>query len=99
MPATIADVQPVTAEIVLQERVTTNEFIISEIHESIRNRFVRVDVELGPFTSDTRPNGQTEVRGSGRRGIVAWDNEDYDAVRDTWTNVDLMAVVKAKLEA
>lgn len=97
MPATIADVQPVSKEIVLQERVTTSEFIITEIHESIKNRFVRVEIELGPFTTDTRPNGETEIRGSGRRGIIAWDNSAYDAVRDTWTNGDLMTVVAAKL--
>lgn len=99
MPATIADVQPVSAEIVLQERVTTTEFTIVEIQENVRNRFVRVDVELGPFTTETRPNGQTETRGSSRRGVVAWENEEYDAIRDTWSNVELMAVVTAKLSA
>lgn len=98
MPA-INQVQPVSGEIVLQERVVTNEFVITEIHESIRNRFVRVDVELGPFTTETRPNGETETRGSGRRGLVVWDNDAYDAVRDTWANADLMAAVKTKLEA
>lgn len=99
MPAAINTAQGVAKEIVLQERVVTNEFRITEIHESIQNRFVRVDVELGPFTEETRPGGQVEVRGSGRRGVVAWDNEAYDAVRDTWTNADLIAAVKAKLEA
>jgi hypothetical protein len=97
MPATITEVQPVSKEIVLQERVTTNEFVVTEIHENIRNRFVRVEVELGPFTTETRPNGETETRGSGRRGVIVWDNAAYDAVRDTWTNSDLMTLVAAKL--
>jgi hypothetical protein len=98
MPANITDVQSVSTELVLQERVTTNEFTIVEIQESIRNRVVRVDVELGPFVTTTRPTGQTETRGSGRKTVVAWENEEYDTVRDTWTNVDLMAVITAKLE-
>lgn len=98
MPA-INEVQPVAVEIVLQERVTTNEFIISEIHENIRNRFVRVEVELGPFTTETRPNGQTETRGTSRRGILVWEGEAYDSIRDTWANADLMAAVKAIIES
>jgi hypothetical protein len=98
MPA-INTVQGISTEIVLQERLTTTEFKITEIHESIQNRFVRVDVELGPFATTTRPNGETETRGSSRRGLIAWDNEDYDAIRDTWANADLLAVVKTKLEA
>lgn len=97
MPAAITDVQAVSKEIVLQERVTTSEFMITEIHENIRNRFVRVEVELGPFTTSTRPNGEEETRGSGRRGLIVWDNADYDAIRDTWTNGDLMQVVAQKL--
>lgn len=98
MPA-ITATQSVTTEIVLQERVTTSEFIITEIHENIRNRFVRAEVELGPFTTETRPNGNTEVRGSGRRGINVWDGDAYDAIRDTWANSDLIAAVTAKLNA
>lgn len=96
MPA-ISDVQGTTAEIVLQERLTTSEFKVVEIHENIRERFVRAEVELGPFTTEERPNGQTTTRGTGRRGINVWSNEEYDAIRDTWANADLIAVVKAKL--
>lgn len=98
MPA-INEVQPVSTEIVLQERVTTNQFTITEIHENIRNRFVRAEVELGPFTTETRPNGETETRGTTRRGVLVWEGVEYDAIRDTWANADLMAAVKAKLEA
>lgn len=98
MPA-INEVQAITGEVVLQERVTTNQFQIMEIHESIRNRIVRVEVELGPFTTETRPNGETETRGTTRRGVVVWEGDAYDAIRDTWANADLMAAVKAKIEA
>lgn len=98
MPA-INDVQGITKEIILQERVVTTDFVITDIHESIQNRFVRVEVELGPFTQDTRPNGVVMQRGAGRRNVVVWDNDEYDAIRDTWANSDLVAAVKAKLEA
>lgn len=98
MPA-INDLQGISTEIVLQERVTTTEFKIVEIHENIRERNVRVEVELGPFVSDTRPNGETVLRGSSRRGVNVWSNAEYDAIRDTWSNTELLAAVKAKLEA
>ena len=94
---TIADSQTASNEIVLTERVATSDYKIIEIHESIQNRFVRVEVELGPFTTETRPNGETVTRGSGRRGVTVWDNEAYDAVRDTWRNEDLLAQVATKL--
>jgi hypothetical protein len=93
----IIENQTVQNEIVLSERVTTTEFRIIEIQESIQNRFVRVEVELGPFVTTERPNGESETQGSGRRGINVWSNEEYDAIRDTWTNQDLMAVVSAKM--
>lgn len=101
MPALlkINDVQGVSAEIVLQERVVTAEFMVVEIRENIRERIVRAEVELGPFTTETRPNGQEVTRGTGRRGVVVWENQAYDAIRDTWTNSDLLSAIKAKLEA
>lgn len=86
-------------EVVLVERKTTTEFRITDVHESITNKFVRAEVELGPFISETLPNGQTEIKGQGgRRVITVWDNDTYDAVRDTWTNADLLAAVKVNLE-
>lgn len=91
---TIVENQTVQNEIVLSERVVTTEFRILEIQESVQNRYVRVEVELGPFVTETRPNGDTETRGSGRRGVVAWENEAYDAIRDTWRNEDLLVRVK-----
>lgn len=97
--STIIEVQPVATEIILQERIVSNEFRIVEIVESIRDRHVRVEVELGPFITHSFPNGQTIYRGSSQRGINVWNNEEYDAIRDTWTNADLMAAVKLKLES
>lgn len=93
----INNTQGISTEIVLQERVTTTEFRILEIHESIQDRVVRVDVELGPFETVQRPDGGINTRGRGRRGITVWHNEEYDAIRDTWTNADLINVVKSKL--
>lgn len=94
---TIADNQSIETEIVLSERVVTTEFRIMEIHESVRNRHVRVEVELGPFVTEERPNGETTVRGSGRRGVDVWSGEEYDSIRDSWSNVDLLAAVTAKM--
>ena len=94
---TIVENQTVQSEIVLSERVTTTEFRVVEIHESIQNRFVRAEVELGPFVTEERPNGESETRGSGRRGINVWSGDAYDAVRDTWTNAELLAAVTAAL--
>jgi hypothetical protein len=96
MPA-ITDTQSLLSEIVLTERRVTTEFRILEVHESIQNRFVRAEVELGPFETVERPNGQTETRGSSRHGVNVWDGDAYDTIRDTWTNTDLMAEVKSKL--
>lgn len=98
MPA-INDVQGISSEIVLQERLTTTEFKVVEIHENIRDRMVRAEIELGPFITEERPNGTTLTRGSSRRGVEAWSGDAYDAIRETWTNSDLLAAVKAKLEA
>lgn len=99
MPATIADIGTVNTEIVLSERRVTNEFLILEIHEHIRQRFVNVEIELGPFTTETYPDGSTETRGTSRRGIVVWENTSYDAVRDTWSNVDLLARITTILNS
>lgn len=95
----IVDPQTVATEIVLSERVVTNEFVITEIFESIVNRFVRAEIDLGPFVTETRPDGSTHTRGSSRRGVTVWENEAYDAVRDTWRNEDLIARVKEVFES
>lgn len=97
--AAIADIQGVSKEIVLQERVTTTDYKIREIQESIENRYVHVELELGPFVQEERPGGQFVIRGTSRRRITAWENAEYDAIRDTWTNADLIAVIKTKMES
>lgn len=97
MADTIVDVGTITTEIVLSERRVTNEFAITQIMENVRDKMVRVEVELGPFTEETRPNGEVDRRGSGSRGVVVWQNEEYDAIRDTWANADLIAAIKSKL--
>jgi len=91
--------QTFEGEIVLTERRATNEFIITDIHESITNKFVRVEIELGPFVTDTRPNGEATVRGSSRRGINVWNGTSYDEVAATWDNASLLAEVTAILAA
>ena len=94
----ILGTQSLTNEVVLSERQVTNEFRIREIQEEIENRKVHVRVELGPFITEERgPNGETETRGSSTRGITVWENEAYDAIRDTWANSDLIAKVTSIL--
>lgn len=97
--AAITDVQGVTKEIVLQERVTTTDYKIREIHESVENRYVHVEVELGPFVQEERPSGQIVIRGTSRRRLNIWENDVYDAIRDTWTNADLIAAIKIIMES
>lgn len=96
MPA-INDTLTINGEIVITERRATSEFRILEVHESIQNRSVRVELELGPFTQETMPNGEVRTFGSSRRGMSIWENDAYDAIRDTWANTDLMAVITANL--
>jgi hypothetical protein len=99
MPASITSVQAIATELVLQERLTTTEFVVVEIHENIANRTVSAEVELGPFTEETGPLGTVNRRGSSRRGIQVWSGDAYDAVRETWTNADLLTAVAAALAA
>lgn len=93
----ILDTQSLTTEVVLSERKVTTEFQICEIQEEIQNRRVHVRIELGPFTTETRPNGETETRGSSTRGVNVWENDEYDNIRDTWTNASLIAKVTSIL--
>lgn len=97
MAASINQVGTAATEIVLTERKVTTEWRVRQITENIENRFVRVEVELGPFVEEDGPGGQKRTRGSGGRSLVIWDNDAYDAVRDTWTNADLLAIIPTKL--
>lgn len=92
--STINTVQPIQTEIVLQERVTTTEFRVNEIQESVLRRHVNAMIDLGPFTTD--PNSGEQIPTS-RRSIVVWEGTEYDVIRDTWNNADLLAAIQAKL--
>jgi len=96
---TIIDTLSLDTEIVLSERQVTSEFVIQQIQEDIRNRRVHVEIELGPFTTETFIDGREEKRGSSRRGITVWDNDEYDTVRDTWNNADLITKVTELLNS
>jgi hypothetical protein len=89
----IIDNHTVTNEIIISERVATTEFRVMDIHESIVNRSVRADLELGPFTTETMPNGETVTRGRSRHSLTVWQDVEYDVVRDTWTNETLVTKV------
>lgn len=93
--------QPSTlvTQIVVTPLVVATEFRITEVHESITNRVVRADIELGPFVLDTGPGGQTRTRATGRRSLIVWKDDAYDAVRDTWNNPTLIAKVTELLQA
>lgn len=93
----IVENQTIQKELVLSERVVTNEFRIINIQENVKQRQVQVEVEFGPFTSVTMPNGDVEVRGGTRHSMTVWQGEEYDAVRDTWGNTELLAAVTAAL--
>ena len=83
----------ISNEIVISERVVSTEFKVIEMHESVPQRRVTADVELGPFTDEVLPSGQTISRGISRRNVTVWQDAEYDAVRDTWNNLDLLTKV------
>lgn len=95
----IIEIQPIDGEIVITERRATSTYFITDIYESITNKFVRVEVELGPFEVTEHPNGNTTTRGSSRRGVVVWQNEDYVNIMNTWDNAMLLAKVSELLAA
>jgi len=84
---------PINTEIVISERVVSTEFKVIEMQEDVIRRRVNVNIELGPFTDELQPDGTTYSRGVGRRGLVVWEHEEYDAVRATWNNLALIAKV------
>lgn len=95
MTDSINSIIPATNEIVLTERIVATEWKIVRVQEDIRDRWVRAEVELGPFVDEPGPGNTTISRGRGGiRNVMVWQNEDYDAIRDTWTNLDLIAKVK-----
>ena len=95
--STIVDTQTTTDTVVIQQAVSTTEFVVKQIHENVEQNWVRAEIELGPFTTEERPDGSTETRGSSRRSVVIWQDADYLAVRDIWNNIDLLAVLPTKL--
>jgi hypothetical protein len=101
MPA-ISEIQTCTNEIVITERVVTDQFVVKSIIESVEHLFVRVELEVGPFEQVTvlGLDGQPELRLRGsRRNILVWSNADYLAVRDTWDNASLIAAIPAALSS
>ena len=56
---TITNTQNTANTVVIQQAVTTNEWIVVEIHENVREGWVRAEVEFGPF--NTRTIGQNNV--------------------------------------
>jgi hypothetical protein len=88
----------VDGEIVLSERKVATEFRVIEIHENVIDRFVRADIELGPFTDEQGPGGVIVSRGSSRRGMDVWHGADYEAVALTWDNTTLIARIKELIE-
>lgn len=79
--------------------VTTNEYKILDIQESMKDRKLSVTVEFGPFTSRVDGRGHYIVEGSAKRNLLVWSDNAYDAVRDTWTNADLVARVTEILDS
>lgn len=93
----MTDILMLDGELVLTERQTTNEFMIIAIHESIINQFVNVEVELGPFTDNIRPDGSTFKSGTARRSVNAWQGAEYEVIKDTWDNTMMIAKVSELL--
>jgi hypothetical protein len=85
-------------DIILSERKTTTEYKIVDIYEDIKKRRVKVELAIGPFVTKTFPGLAQTIQvfpEGGTRSLVVWQGDEYDAIRDTWTNADLMAAVAA----
>lgn len=89
----IIDVHQITGEIVLSERIVSTEFSVVAIHEFIQQKSVRVEVEMGPFTTQELPNGQIEKRGISQRSLVVWEGTEYDEIINTWDNDALVTKI------
>ena len=87
----ISNTQILQTEVVIQPAVITNDFIITNIHENIKRRIVFVDVEFGPFKENVFDDGRVILNGSHIRKYEIWKDNDYDLIRDTWTNKELIA--------
>lgn len=99
MPA-ISEIQTTTDEVVVTERVVTNNFIVRAIQENVEYRSVVVELEVGPFVDapgPLGPTGPTTVSRGTRRLITVWSGTEYDVVRDTWSNTELLAAIPSKL--
>ena len=93
----IIDVHQFTGEIVLSERIVSTEFSVVAIHEFIQQKSVRVEVEMGPFTEETMPNGEVQKRGISQRNLVVWEGSEYDDIINTWDNDALVTRIRELL--
>lgn len=89
--ANITEISALPTAVIITPAASTTEFKIVEIHEYITLRQVTVIVELGPFVTDTGPDLTPILRGVNRRSVIIWDSVEYDAVRDTWSNKELLS--------
>ena len=88
-----------SGEIIITERITANEFIITDVHESIRYKFVKVDIEFAPFNNETTMDNKIITRGTHRKIISIWEGDEYDKIADTWDNAVLLDIILAILNA
>ena len=91
----ITDITTINREIVLSERVVTNQFRIIKINEDVAEKRLAVEVQLGPFVTD---ENNTIIRTGPQFGVNIWEKEEYEQHRDSWTNDQLITATAAKLE-
>jgi hypothetical protein len=93
----LTNIQSFTGEIILSENISSSEFLITAIHEDIKEKTIKVEVEMGPFQIEEMPDGTTTNRGISQRMLVVWEGSSYDAIKNTWDNVALNAKVSELL--
>lgn len=89
--STINTAQALTKEAVVQPKIASTTFRINGYHESVLNRIVVANIEFGPYDDKNK--------GVGTKRITVWEGTAYDAIRDTWTNADLLSTVTTILNA
>ena len=83
---TIAEINTAPSDIVVSERVVTNQYRVVSIDENVQRRYVRVVVETGPWNQVS-----PELTIGQHRSLVVWENAEYDQVRDSWDNSSLLS--------
>lgn len=95
---TLTEPNTLNGNIILAERIVSNEFFVKEVSEKPFELLVTAVIEMGPF--ETREvSGRMITTGTKSRTIVVWEKEDYSQVELIWDNTMLVNRIKEILNS